>query len=495
MTIRPPAERLCLAMLVLAVLAGCSTLKGRRVTPWSPANKRPESAAGMSYYLAKPSFALQRRATAGGKPAAPTYALQLGWQPDARERFEVGMRPGWFTNDSLELLLDENGRITQLNSHRTDETAQVVVGLTKLAAETAKVAAAMEARAPADKLYQFAEERGLLAKVSTHAADLAHLKAFLGKSPGQRKADAIGRDLTRRLRDAFEADVCPPLPGGPVRTYSGGLKAIVGVYAAHTAGYSDVERVFQPVCPAPKTPWPPAAPSGADIGTCATKLAKPKPQDPPEDMASWSCETERALESVILSAAANLKFLDQAASGAESTKVRDVLAKLRTEVASRIADVVNALADDAPASEIARRRAELTRSIRRVDAIADEALRLDDRLTGRALAARRTAIQRFLTSRIPSGANGKVSQAYVQFGDELNKLLDGIAGVVGRPPDGDLLTGTEVTSVVQNEVYVDRWARLDGIEESRRLLAAARVRYEANQAVFIVTPAKSEGAE
>jgi hypothetical protein len=131
---------------LMLFIAGCSGLKGRRVTTGDPtANERT---AGVSYYLVKPVFSIARKTTREGKPAIPKFELELAWQPDEQRRYEVGMSPGVFTSDSFELQLAPGGSAVALSSKRSDEVGKAVVGAVNLAAEIAKAAAETAAKAP-----------------------------------------------------------------------------------------------------------------------------------------------------------------------------------------------------------------------------------------------------------------------------------------------------------------------------------------------------------
>lgn len=135
-------------LLLMVALVGCrSGLQGRAVP--APAATRSaddemeedeeeDEAMGVSYFLTAPSFSIVRRA---GEDKDSTYAIEVSAVPDPERRFEVGMTHGWFTSDTFELKLTPAGVVSELNSKRKDEIGPTLIGVLKVAASAAGVAA------------------------------------------------------------------------------------------------------------------------------------------------------------------------------------------------------------------------------------------------------------------------------------------------------------------------------------------------------------------
>ena len=133
-----------IALIALCVQVGCSSLNGRHVSEMTKDkvnNPVVETSSGVSYYLTKPTFEIQRKTTKKGEKAQPVYEVVIGAEPDPLRRFEVGMSQGWFSSDTFELNLAEDARVISLTGSSKDHTAKVIASLGKLVLEVAKTAA------------------------------------------------------------------------------------------------------------------------------------------------------------------------------------------------------------------------------------------------------------------------------------------------------------------------------------------------------------------
>lgn len=125
-------------LIEMVSVTGCSALKGRVVPP--TVAEDTHGAVGISYYLPKPTLSILQKTLAGGKKATPQYEIAVSYVPDSTQRFEVGMSQGWFTSDTFHLKLTPNHTVSSLNSKRTDELGNTFASLIGLVAAVAPLA-------------------------------------------------------------------------------------------------------------------------------------------------------------------------------------------------------------------------------------------------------------------------------------------------------------------------------------------------------------------
>ncbi|HKH46398.1 MAG TPA: hypothetical protein VKM72_17190 [Thermoanaerobaculia bacterium] len=135
-----PLRSLLGIFLLLAV--GCASLEGKKIQS-KPEDDKAED--GLSYYLVKPVFTVEVKDKHENKSAEPVYDLKVGFVPDLSERYEVRLKNGLVSNDSLSLKMLDDGRLVSINSKSDSQVPEVIKSLGNLAGSVVALAALAEA--------------------------------------------------------------------------------------------------------------------------------------------------------------------------------------------------------------------------------------------------------------------------------------------------------------------------------------------------------------
>jgi hypothetical protein len=130
---------------LLLATAGCASLEGKK-----PATSTSDAKAGLAYYLTRPVYTIEVKDRRDNKPADPVYDLKVGFAPDLNERYEVNLKNGWLTNDSLSLQMLDDGRLASINAKSESQLPEVIKSLGSLAASAVSLAAAATVDAAKD---------------------------------------------------------------------------------------------------------------------------------------------------------------------------------------------------------------------------------------------------------------------------------------------------------------------------------------------------------
>lgn len=122
--------------LLLAV--GCASLQGKKI---STGSENDDAEDGLSYYLVKPVFTVDVKDEHDKKKAEPVYDLKVGFAPDLNERYEVRLKNGLISNDSLSLKMLDDGRLVSINSKSDSQVPEVIKALGNLAGSVISLAA------------------------------------------------------------------------------------------------------------------------------------------------------------------------------------------------------------------------------------------------------------------------------------------------------------------------------------------------------------------
>lgn len=431
-------------LFALLALSSCTTLEGRYIK--DPKLRRIEPATGISYYLTKPLFEVHRRTLHEGKPAKPVSDVVITAVPDYSRRFEVGMRSGLFSTDSIEVNLTETGVISSLSAESTNVAGKVVAGLVNLVAQIAKVAGGFALAAKPGQPPPPTEQD--LLRATIRDAEKAQL-------------------ITQAEQQAADQFVLSVFTDFPVADLTGnpdidGFKVIAKKVLKHLSGvgkpglaYLSVRQTLQKLDEAIGIPPPPL-------------------RDVPDRYKSH--------EQTVIKRLAETERLEIAVDALPTPEsVAQVMTRLKravdVELAKRIAGAQNQ-----------RSFIKAVQDYKRAVKIILSADPL-----GRGLGERRVLLTEFLKSPLPAGLATQKRSAYEQFSKELRDVSAAISALIGSatPPMSPLPLATEVTSRISEDVHVVRFSERIGDPDtlSRQVrVARARVRFGEAKAAFIVHP-------
>ncbi len=428
-----------LGLVVLLVGSGCASLEGRFVADGEPTSE--DQAVGVSYLLTQPRFELQRKTLAAGKKATPVHEIVVAAEPDPSRRFEVGLSPGLFSSDSFEVVLAKNGTVTSLTSDSADVTAKVVAGLAEFAVGIVTLGAVP---GPSGV--------GTGAPPPPHPLESARDAGVIG---GAESAEALR--ITPKLANGTATDA-----------EKNAYKIVVTKVIKHL---EDPE--------AKGSPHYPNVRERLDELDAATGGGL---RDPVDDATEVDA---------VLAAMRDLEAFEQSIAKLEP--------KPPPPVVKLMSDLKQAL-DVALAGRVAKRPgadAAFDKALAAYRRAVDLVLQADDALSKRALRTRRTELVRFLSKPIPDAAVLSEETAYAQFAAELNAVSSAIASVLGtsgsKPPEA-LPLATEVTSRIDEKVFVDRFLvpiTPKALLDRHVSVARARVRVHQADAALVIHPKRN----
>ena len=162
---------------IMALLAcfgtGCSSLQGERVTTIPPTE---DQAAGVTYYLSKPTFAIHAKGLKDGKAVSTLYEIEIGTRADPDQRYEVRLNTGWFVSDEFKLELSSDGRLSSIGVTSTDTTAASIKALGELAASIIS-SGAFAREGQVKKAIEFAMNKKLI--VQAEVVQLTQIASYL----------------------------------------------------------------------------------------------------------------------------------------------------------------------------------------------------------------------------------------------------------------------------------------------------------------------------
>ena len=126
------------------IAGGCSYLTGQKVSKEIPFKNddgeeiKRERAKGLTYYLSKPTFSVIPEEIGEDKKKKTLYSIKANFEADPSQRYEVGMKQGWFTNDTFKLEQHTDGRLQHFGVKTHDETDQIIKGLGDIGKSVAK---------------------------------------------------------------------------------------------------------------------------------------------------------------------------------------------------------------------------------------------------------------------------------------------------------------------------------------------------------------------
>lgn len=137
-------HRILVLLMLSFLVGGCSKLIGRNVPSEIPSNTKNnegiyrEKAEGLTYFLSKTTFSVIPEEVGKDKEKKIIYSIKANFEADSSQRYEVGMTPGWFTNDRFKLDQHPDGRLQHFGAKTHDETDQIIKGLGDLGKSAAK---------------------------------------------------------------------------------------------------------------------------------------------------------------------------------------------------------------------------------------------------------------------------------------------------------------------------------------------------------------------
>jgi hypothetical protein len=458
-----------IVLFALSALVGCSSLEGRHVKAIEDIDGKPiiENAKGVSYYLTKPTFEIQRKTKNKGKSAQPVYEVVINAKPDPSRRFEVGMNQGWFTTDTFELNLSEDARVKSLTGSSSDQTARVIAGLGKLAAAVAgtvlkggvgDLADLRPSCSPPSDAPRFSSElpgifligskNKLISSEESEQAvcyiDLCN-KACPATPPpliDSKKFIKIAKDLLKGLIETDSGDDTQAFKGMKRRVKDLEGKDFTGLPPSSDKALNDIIPIEKNVIMAFN--W---------IEILSNDIADENARNKSPSTVEIIAEIKKELDKAIAIAVKN-------PTTANKNKVDRKAEKLR--------DAINLV------------------------------VKADEMVNGRGLSKRRDVLSEFLKRPIPQNARKGMSKRYSNYAAQLNKVMVAINNLIGAgggsSTKADLPLATEVTSRITRNVFVYRWnVALNQVElKKRMILAKARVTYGSSAAAVITFPSLNQ---
>jgi len=437
-------------LAVTTVTLGCSSLQGRKVDSGKPLSA-VESAKGVSYYLTRPTFRIERKTLAKGKKARPSYDLVVENVPDPGMRFEVGMWNGLFTSDTFKLVLNPEGTASTLNSTTSDQTGRVIASLVEAGAKVARTVAALSVGGASNALKGVS--RIPAAERATTDEEIGTLGGLLDALNSGKDLSVEERKRARKLlvkvrKDLVDWNFLDPSPALRASLRGSGDKQVAGVKRV----VYELETCL-----------------GAEVGKTEDSASAKNVAKKLEVVLGWVQDFDASLK----------KFADP--------KPAEVFKALHAELE-------DALAKDLAASraygEAEGRTEPVVKKLKKAVALV---LAADEAIHGRALGKRRAELVKFLSTPIvPNGLHFS-AQGHKAYAEELRKVTATLMALVPMAKgtnSSELPLATDVTSRINRGV--EHYWRASGLSDEERgqllLLAKARVLCGMSQAVVVTAP-------